>query len=246
MGKVRYFVVFSVALALVYFVEPKLEGVATWLQMNVLASRPSASLGIAASIVASLVAFFYVLLSQNRKKSGHILRYRWAEQALIQLNRMTREEILAYHASYNWHAYAGLGFSTLFIIVPLFFTDQIKSTNTMDQVAIFIGLGLLGISTVILGITDLFHTNTLTPLIPSDKRFELIDAIIKLGGLALMLQVCAIGVFLSLINSWLSVATSFFSLWLTIFITERRGVPIASLQEERQLTEEEAARVAGA
>lgn len=246
-GKVKllkYIIVFSIAAAMVYLGGPLVEAAATWLNASVTNERPPASWGIAASFVSSIIAYAYIYFSQNwRKKPGYIRRYRWAEQTLAGMGRMTRDEILQYHGSYNWHAYAGLGFTTLFIIVPLFITGQLKVTDPLDELAIFLGLGLLGASTVILGMTDLFHTNTLTPLITSDRRFALMDIIIKLGGGALALQVCAVGIFLSLINSWLSIMTSALTLWLTIFITERRGVPIASLQKERELTDEQARQV---
>ena len=243
MRQLRYVAVFAIAAVLVYLCNPFVVWLSKLAGSGVFAQRPSPSWGIAASLVSSLLGFFYITVSQSRSKDGIIRRYRRAEELLIGFNKMKSEEILEYHRSYNWHAYAGLGFSTLFIIVPLFFTGQITSQEPFDRLAIFLGLGLLGLATVILGIIDLFHTNTLTPLVTTDRRFALIDVILKLGGLALMLQICAVGVFLSLINSWLSVAMACLSLWLMIFITERRGVSIDMLAKERGLTDQEKAQL---
>lgn len=243
MRRLRYLVIFVLAAALVLVCHPLVVWLPKLAQSGLFAQRPSPSLGITASLVSSFLGFFYIVVSQNRTKPGVIRRYRRAEELMIGFKKMKAGDILEYHRSYNWHAYAGLGFSTLFIIVPLFFTDQIKTTDPFDKLAIFLGLGLLGFATVILGIIDLFHTNTLTPLVTTERRFVLIDVILKLGGLALMFQIAAVGVFLSLINSWLSVAMACLSLWLMIFITERRGVPIDQLVEEHELTADQRAQL---
>lgn len=243
MRRLRYVAIFVVAAGLMIIFHPVVVWLPKLAQSGLFAQRPSASWGIAASLVSSLLGFFYIVFSQNRAKAGMVRRYRQAEKLMMGFGKINAEQILDYHRSYNWHAYAGLGFSTLFIIVPLFFTDQIKTTDPFDNLAILLGLGLLGFATVILGITDLFHTNTLTPLVTTERRFALIDVILKLGGLALMLQISAVGVFLSLINSWLSVAMACLSLWLMIFITERRGVPIDQLVAEHGLTAEQRAQL---
>jgi hypothetical protein len=243
MRRLRYLIVFAAAAGLVFVFNPFVVWLSKLPGSGVFAQRPSPSWGIAASLVSSLLGFAYIVISQNRAKAGMIRRYRRAEELLIGFGKMKAGDILEYHRSYNWHAYAGLGFSTLFIIVPLFFTDQIKTTDPLEKIAILLGLGLLGFATVILGIIDLFHTNTLTPLVTTERRFALIDVILKFGGLALMLQICAAGVFLSLINSWLSVAMACLSLWLMIFITERRGVPIDQLVKEHGLTADQRAQL---
>lgn len=135
----RYPIILGVTAALVIVLTPYLEVGARWIYSNQLDGRPSPSLGICAALISSAVGFAYVLLTQNRRKKGVIRRYRYAEEQLMRMGKMQRPEILQYHGSYNWNAYAGLGFSTLFILVPLFFTDQIKLTDPLDKFAVFLG-----------------------------------------------------------------------------------------------------------
>jgi hypothetical protein len=199
--------------------------------------------GVTVSIVSSILGFVYVAATQNRKQRGVIRAYRWAEAVLIYQGRMSENELLQYHRSYNWHAYAGLAFSTVFILVSLLFNEKYGGLETA---IIYIGLALLTIATLLLGIIDFVHTNTLTPLVTIDARFRIIHWVIVFGGLALFLQICAVGVFLSLITPWLSVVSSVTGIGLMIFITSVRGVPLNSIAIERNLESSELSDVANA
>lgn len=243
MSKLRYIAIIALFFSGLVALSRYADLVIDWLFFWLIQSKPSTSIGVLASLLGSVLGFCYIAATQNMRKRGHIRRYRGAELSLVEMGRMDQDEILEYHRSYNWYAYAGLGFQSVFVIVPLFFGDQIQKMSPADQTAVFIGLAALGISTILLGIIDFFHTNTLTPLVTNRKRFELIDTILKIGGLSIFLQTTAVGVFLSLINSWLSVATSVIALWLMVFITERRGVPVDALAAERGLGEHELSRV---
>jgi len=156
---------------------------------------------------------------------------------------MDRNEILEYHRSYNWHAYAGLSFSTLFIVVPLFLDGKLTDRTPVEYFAIIFGLALLAVATVILGVIDFVHTNTLTPLVTTKRRFQIIHWVIVFGGAALALQICAVGVFLSLINPWLSIVSTIVALGLMAFLSEVRAIPAADIQIERGLTDEQIEQV---
>jgi hypothetical protein len=222
--------------------ESWIEWIAAAVTQTASPSLVSPAMGIIVSILASIIAFAYVTITQNRHTQGVVRTYRWAEMALIKLERMKHSEILEYHRSYNWHAYAGLGFSAVFIVVPLLLDDKINNNlnNSVQYFALLLGLGLMAVSTVILGIVDLVHTNTLTPLMTSKRRFRIIYWVLVLGGAALAMQICAVGVLVSIFSGWLSVLSSLVALTLMVFMAELRGVPLAELEAERQLTKKEA------
>lgn len=220
---------------------PWLEVFAENVQLMQSTSNLSPAWGIGVSVIGSAMAFLYVLITQNRPQKDTVRAYRWAEKMLIQMGKIEHKEILEYHRSYNWHAYAGLGFSTLFIIVPLFLDGKVSGRPAIEYFAIVLGLGLLAVATIILGIIDLVHTNTLTPLVTTNERFRIVHWILVLGGLALALQICAVGVFLSLISSWLSVVSTVVAVTLLVVLTELRGVPLSSLRDDRKLTDQETA-----
>jgi hypothetical protein len=204
---------------------------------------PSITFGVSVSVMGAIVVFLYTAVTQNIKTKNVLRSYRAAEQKLIDMGKMESREIVEYHRSYNWHSYAGLGFSTLFIIIALFLEGRLGERAGTELAVITLGLALISAATVILGVVDLVHTNTLTPLVTVDRRFAIINVIIVLGGFALSLQICAVGVFLSLINSWLSVFTTGVMLILMITLTQMRGIPVKSLHTERSLTLDEIKRI---
>ena len=233
-------IVFGVAVGLFAFVYPNITGIVARLYSVLVAAPPPKAAGFLASVVSAFVAFCYAAVTQNRKKKQHITRYRWAEEVLVERKHLTRDDILKYHAEYNWDAYAGISFSTLLVIVSLLFTfGRDTRYEHIDYLIVFCSLLLLAVSAIILAIVDMFHTNTLSPLVTSKKRFELIDTIIKLGSFAIVMQVCAITMFLSLLNAWLSIVVSVVSLALIVFFSRLRGIPLATLVEEHQLSEAE-------
>jgi hypothetical protein len=201
------------------------------------ASPPDKSVGVLVSIITSIAVFAYVAITQNIRFGREISRYRWAELKLVELGKMKIDEVMTYHARYNWFSYAGMSFSTLLIITSLLYTGS--PTDKDQTVIVFMALSLLGIASIILAVIDIFHTNSLSPLITIRKRFELINRVIILGGAAIVLQVCAISIFLSLINPWLSIFASVTAIYLIISFSLVRGVPPKALQAERQLTDDE-------
>lgn len=223
-----------------------------WLYAKLIASPPPTSTGLAVSIIATLIGLVYVLSTQNRTKPGFVRRYRWAELELMKLDAEKskhgegtgfRQDMLSYHSKFHWYSYAGLGFQSVFLIVVLFGPEKLRVMPQANQVGVFLGLALLGISTVIFGFTDFFHTNTLSPLVTSKRRMHLIAIIVMLGGVSYLLQICAVGIFLALINPWLSLFTSIVGVALMILITEMRGVPVEELQDELDLDEGQMKRV---
>lgn len=232
--------VFVATAIAVIFVAPNAKEWVSIFHDKIVASPPDKSVGVVASLFTGVSIFLYIAISQNLKISKNITRYRWAELRLLQLGKMSSEEIITYHARYNWFSYAGLAFSTLLIITSLLVTDSSQVTADEEHsVIVFLSLALLGLSSIMLAIVDLFHTNSLSPLITAKKRFELIDSVIRIGGAAIILQVCAICVFLALINSWLSLLASFSALWLVMQFSLQRGVPLEDLKKERNLSDHE-------
>jgi hypothetical protein len=231
------------------------DRIAAWIYDKFVAAPPPASTGLAVSVVTTFLGLVYVLVTQNRTKRGLVRRYRWAEQTLMELDRERtlrgasrqgegfRRDMLNYHSSFHWYSYAGLGFQSVFLIVVLFDPQKLSSMPHVKQVGVFLGLALLGISTVIFGFTDFFHTNTLSPLVTTKRRMVLISIIVMLGGFSYLLQICSVGIFLALINPWLSLFSSLTGVALMILITEMRGVPILELKEERDLSEDEMLKV---
>jgi len=241
-GFVLFAGLFSATLLAAWWATPFFADFVGWIR-EMAGTAPATSFGVSVSVIGSLVVFVYTALTQNMRAKGVVRSYRRAEEELMNLNKMSPQEILDYHRSYNWHSYAGLGFSTLFIIVALFIEGRLGAGSGFDFAVIVFGLALVACAAVILGIVDLVHTNTLTPLVTVDKRFELINILIILGGLALSLKICAVGVFLALINSWLSVLTTAVMIILMISLTRMRGIPIQSLRYERDLTDHDVQRV---
>ena len=92
--------------------------------------------------------------------------------------------------------YAGLSFSALFIIVPLFLDGKLTDRTPVEYFAIIFGLGPLAVAKVILGVVDFVHANTLTPLVTTKRQFQILHWAIILGAAALSLQICAVGVIL--------------------------------------------------
>jgi hypothetical protein len=237
---VLYLIVFGIGGALYLLIYPNLDTIVAGLYNVLVAGAPPKAAGFLASIVSAAVVFCYAAVTGNRRQKFRITRYRWVEELLVEKKHLTRDEILKYHAEYNWDVYAGISFSTLLVIVSLLFTIGESSKYThIDFVIIFVSLLLLAVSAIILALVDMFHTNTLSPLVTSRKRFELVDVVIKLGSLAIVLQVCAITMFLSLVNPWLSIAVSVVSPAVIVFFSRLRSIPLDALTEEHNLTEEE-------
>lgn len=234
------------------------DKLAAWLYDKLVVSPPPTSTGLAVSVITILIGLVYVLATQNRTKQGMVRRYRWAELKLMELEidklkqgeTLTgdsfRQDMVRYHGQFHWNTYAALGFQSVSLIVVLSAAEKIRAMLPVDQVGVFLGMALLGISTVVFGLTDFFHTNTLSPLVTSKRRMLLINVIVMLGGFSYLLQICSVGIFLALMNPWLSFITSITGLGLMVLITELRGVPINELEEERQLSEGEKAEVMNA
>ncbi len=223
----------------------------TWLYNKLVASPPSTSTGLAVSLITCLIGLVYVVVTQKRTKQDFVRRYAAAElwllkrdaerlkQGKIKAGDSFRREMLSYHSHFHWNTYAALGFQSVSLIVVLSAIDKIRVMPQANQVGIFLGIAFLGVSTVLFGFTDFFHTNTLSPLITSKRRMFLINIIVMLGGFSYVLQICSAGMFLSLMNPWLSFITSVTGLALMMLITEVRGVPIEELQHEQHLSEGE-------
>jgi hypothetical protein len=222
-----------------------------WIYRTFIENPPPTSTGLAVSIVTTFIGLIYVLVTQNRTRRGLVRRYRWGELWLMDLERKRmlqgapspdggfRREMLTYHSSYRWYSYADFGFLSVVLIVVLFAPDRFKTMQVAEQVAVFLALALLGVSTIILGFTDMVHTNTLSPLVTSKRRMTLVAIFVMLGGVSFLLQVCAVSLFLALINPWLSLFSSVTAVAIMILMTEMRGVPILELKEERDLSETE-------
>jgi hypothetical protein len=240
-------IVFGLAAGLFALIYPLAPAILGYLHKVLVVAPPPKIAGFVASIVSAVVAFGYAAVTQNRKRRNYVTRYRWVEELLVEKNHLTREDILRYHAEYNWDVYAGISFSTLLVIVSLLFTfGKDARYEAIDYLIVFASMLLLAISAIVLAVVDMFHTNTLSPLVTCKKRFELVDIILKLGSLAIVMQVCAITIFLSLLNSWLSIAVAIVSLLLIVFFSRLRGIPLETLIAEFQLTEVERDEVGNA
>jgi hypothetical protein len=241
---VFYLIVLGIGVALFLLLYPNLDAIVTALYNVMVAGAPPKAAGFLASVVSAAVVICYSIITGNRKHKLRIMRYRWVEELLLEKKHLTRDDILKYHAEYNWDVYAGISFSTLLVIVSLLFTMGESSKYThIDFVIIFVSLLLLAVSAVILALVDMFHTNTLSPLVTSRKRFELVDIVLKLGTFAIVLQVCAITMFLSLVNAWLSIAVAAVSPAVIVLFSRLRSIPLDALVEEHQLSQEETEEV---
>ncbi len=241
---VTYLIVFAAAGAIFLLIYPNLDGIVAWLYGVLVTGAPPKAAGFLASVVSAFVVICYSIITGNRKHKLRIMRYRWVEELLLERKHFTRDDILKYHAEYNWDVYAGISFSTLLVIVSLLFTiGQSSKYTQVDFVIIFVSLLLLAVSAILLALVDMFHTNTLSPLVTSRKRFELVDIVIKFGSFAIVLQVCAITMFLSLVNPWLSIVVSTVSPAVIVLFSRLRSIPLDALVAEHQLNDEEAEEV---
>jgi hypothetical protein len=234
-----YLITLALTFALVLLLLPFSDELIGGLHSVFSADPPGGSVGLLVSLSGGVVIFGYVAVTQDRRQKDNIFRYRRAELKLLELKKMERQEILDYHAQYNWDTYAGLSFSVLLVIASLLFTLGNAIDTQEEEVIVFVSLLLLAVSSVALMIVDLFHTNTLSPLITAKKRFELVVVTIKIGSAAIILQVCGISSFLALINSWLSVFVSLVAVVGIVFFSGCRGVPLAALKSERNLSDED-------
>jgi hypothetical protein len=198
--------------------------------------------GVLASISGAVMTTIFVLFTQNRRIPHFILRYRSAEERLIEFKKMQVEEIVRYHTEFNWDVYASMSVGALIIVVSVLYEKKDVLTD-QKGVVIFLSLLFLALSATLLAIVDMFHTNTLSPLITTHKRFQLVDLTLKIGSIAIVLQICAISSFVALINVWLSFLVSAASLWLVVFFAVRRGVSLDDLKRERNLTDREAEEI---
>lgn len=221
-----------------------------WLYRTFIETPPTTSTGIAVSIATTFFGLTYVLVTQNHKRRGLIRRYRYAELYLMKLDRGARQglsrsdggfrgEMMSYYSKVHWYSYAGFGFQAVFLIVVLFAPEKLRSMPQASQVGVFLGLTLLSISTVTFGFTDFFYTNTLSPLVTTERRATLVNIAVILVGFSYALQICSVGIFLALINPWLSLFASVTCGSLMVLITELRGVPALELMKERDLSERE-------
>lgn len=204
----------------------------------VLTTTLTAGDGVLASLSGAVMTVVFVLLTQNRRVAKFILNYRSVEERLIAIKKMQIEEILRYHTEYNWDGYASMSVGALMVVVSILI-DRGPPHGERGAV-IVLSILFLALSAILLAIVDMFHTNTLSPIITTRKRFQLIDLILKIGSIAIVLQICAISSFIALINVWLSFAASAVALWFVVFFAVRRGMSVEELKAERGLTDQQA------
>ncbi len=205
-------------------------------------------LGVGAAVVTAIYGGFYTWYGQNRiHKDQEIRQYQVAEEILMDPDNqgviekeLTQESMRAYHATYGWSGYAALSFSAVFVIIVLIFTagPNLFKDNPIQEVSAYVAVGLLAVSAVVLTLIDALHTNSLSPLVPTDSRFRLIKVIIGFGFLAILLQVLALGVFLSLLHWAVSWVTCAVALAIMVLASQIRVISKQSVIKERGISGE--------
>lgn len=201
---------------------------------------PDKSVGLFVSLVTAVVTLLYPAVTQNRRRKRAVVRFRWAEQYLIEKQKMQTREILEYHAQHHWDVYAVASISALLIVVSVIFTSPGTENWPHDVwVIVDVSLFLLAISSIALAYVDLVHTNTLSPLVTTRKRFAMVNMIIIVGSISIAFQLSAISALLALISTWLSIVVSFVAITLSVYFTHLRAIPLQELQDQRKLSDDE-------
>lgn len=186
--------------------------------------------GVAAAFIAAWSTVVFTAFNQNRDSRAKVRKYRAAEESLVKDERIDPGDMVRYHSNYKWHTYGSISFSTLFIIVSVIVTGD--SYSIEENVVIGLSIFLLMLSAFVLAAIDLMHTNTLSPLVPDRKRFELVNTSIVLGGFAVVLQIAAVISFVALFSVPASVGGAIAFFLLNVWITRIRAIPREELKEK--------------
>ena len=219
-------------------------------------NTPHPYVGMTIALASSWLTASFVYFAQNRPIRTKINRYARAEIRLMELGKISKESILEYHSHFSWGAYASLGFSTVFIVASLLLqgpfeyhirgiepsTDQAASVR---EVIVFVSLALSLISAIIFATVDIVHTNSLSPLLPAGKRFDMVNKTILFAGAAFMIQIAAVNIFITLMSTWLSIIGATLSIVIYLILMRSRNIKLQALIEEFELNETEAAYISG-
>jgi len=181
-----------------------------------------AYVGVATAFLSGIAVFVVVGLRQNLSQKSHLRRYRFAEPYLIHIGKISIDDMVAYHRAYNWGGYASVALSTAIVVAALTIDPN---APWQEQYIIIISCSGLAIAGAILASVDIVHTNTLSPLVPVNSRFRIIDKCIIFGGLGVTLVICSVISFLSLAHPALSIigGVTFFS--IMIHLSSARALP---------------------
>jgi len=187
-------------------------------------------IGVMAALVAAWSTVVFTAFNQNRDSRTKVRKYRAAEESLVGSDKINVGDLIQYHSNYKWHAYGSISFSTLFIIVSVIVAGDNYSME--ENVVIGLSIFLLMLSAFILAAIDLMHTNTLSPLVPIRKRFELVNMSVVLGGFAVVLQIAAVISFVALFSVPASVGGAIAFFVLNVWVTRIRAIPRDDLEDQ--------------
>ena len=196
--------------------------------------------GMGAALIAGYIIVVYVYVSQNSPRRKTVSRYAKAEYTMIESKHMSKESLIEYHTNIDWRTYASLSFSTLFIVVSFIVQNGVDPQLSMEEDMIyFVSVLLLASSAICLTAADMVHTNSLSPIVPLKKRFQLINLVVVLGGVAFIMQGAAVQIFLSLMNTWISIFGAALGLVLNFIVIKSRSFTLAALAEEFGVDDDE-------
>ncbi len=244
-------IIILLPLAIGFLLHDKFDLIVNFLYNN----EPHPYCGMTLALASSWLTASFIYLAQNRPIGSKINRYARAEKKLLELGKISKEAILQYHSNFSWGAYASLGFSTVFIVATLILQPSLPGVQENDtsttqvasvtDVIVFVSLALLLVSAIILATVDVVHTNSLSPLLPTSKRFDMVNKTIVFAGIAFMMQIAAVNIFITLISTWLSIIGATLSIFIYWILMRSRNIKLQALVEEFELNETEAAYISG-
>ncbi len=199
------------------------------------------SSGILIAIISGISVVIFVLYEQNRARERYITSYRKAEEYLIltKNKKFNFESLMCYHRSYNWSLYAGVFLSAALLAAAFSYDiDYYEARNLA-----FVSCSAMAVGGTIIAVVELVHTNTLTPLVPVNSRFRIVNWCIILGGFGVTVSICAVICFIAILSPFASLAAGI-SFFVVIFLlTRQRAIPIDEISEAFNLNPDQIAEL---
>lgn len=148
-----------------------------------------------------VVTFVLVVIAFPFLRRGEraITVYRPYEERLLEIDRLELDDLLDYHSQFKWGDYSAIAIGMVLLSITLIVknSDEISSVNLTIQSVI---VCTMAIGVVLLVFADLVHTNAQTPIIPVDRRFDLIDISVQFGTGGTLLLVLDVLLFTSMVG----------------------------------------------
>jgi hypothetical protein len=195
--------------------------------------------GFLMSILVVVLMIVLVPLMQNvvGGDAKEIRRYRYAEDFLISLGKLSMRDLVDYHRSYIWSAYGGVALSSSIVVAALLIEYEPKEFDS--YLLMGLSTGLLAASGFCFICSDIIHVNTLTPLAPPSRRLKIVGRVLIVSGIGVGLFAVSVLGFMAMAHPIAPVIGALTLIFALSSLTNVRGLPKEELVEFFQLSDEE-------